>query len=428
MIRVRLLLRAVCAALLMVLALVLPGLTAVAEEPFRVPDQVTDLAGALDGGEVSEVQSAVDTLYDQQGLRLWVVFVDDFSGQAATSWGSETASVSDFGDRDILMAVAIDARSYTLNVPQAAAAISDSEISELEQASIEPALREENWAGAATNAATGLNKAASTSGSGSAGLWVAVGVLAIVVVGAFAFSRVRTKRRRAEAMATAENLDGSNPAAFAALPVDVLDERARTVLVETDDAIRASADELSAATDELGEAAARPFTDALADARRALSDAFATRQQLDDDIPETPIERRRMITSIITSCSQADDRLDDKVAEFDEIRNLLIDADNRLDTLTRGQVEQTARLAPSAATLATLRQNYDASVLAPVANNVELATEQLELADSSIDSGREAAAQPVGHQGPVVAAVRTAETALARARSLLDAVEHADSD
>ncbi|MGB7364812.1 MAG: TPM domain-containing protein, partial [Rhodococcus sp. (in: high G+C Gram-positive bacteria)] len=135
MIRARLLPRTVSAALLLVLAVLLPGLTASAEEPFRVPEQVTDLAKALDDGEVSEVQSAVDTLYDQQSLRLWVVFVDDFSGQAATSWGSETASVSDFGDRDILMAVAVEARAYTLNVPQATSAISDSEISELQQAS-----------------------------------------------------------------------------------------------------------------------------------------------------------------------------------------------------------------------------------------------------------------------------------------------------
>ncbi|MBY6686412.1 MULTISPECIES: TPM domain-containing protein [unclassified Rhodococcus (in: high G+C Gram-positive bacteria)] len=428
MTRVRVLLRAATTAILFVLAVVGVGVPASAEEPFRVPEQVTDQAGALDAGEVSEVQSAVDTLYDEQGFRLWVVFVDDFSGQAATSWGERTASTSDFGDRDVLMAVATQARSYVLNVPQALSSISDSEISELEQASIEPALREENWAGAATAAATGLGKAASTTGSGSAGLWVAVGVILVLVLGAFAFTRLRARRRRADALEAAEQLDGSDPAAFAALPLDVLDERSRALLVETDEAIRASADELSTAVGELGQAAARPFVEALDGARRALAAAFETRQRLDDAIPESPDERRQMLLSIITSCSDADRHLDEKVAEFDEIRNLLIDADSRLDALTRGQVEQTARLDAAAATLTSLAGRYDSSVLAPVANNVDLAKEQLELADASIDEGRDAAAQPVGHQGPVVAAVRTAESALSRARSLLDAVEHADAD
>ncbi|KQU02545.1 hypothetical protein ASG56_16460 [Rhodococcus sp. Leaf7] len=428
MTRARVLLRAAAAATMLLSAALLPSAVASAEQPFRVPEQVSDLTGALDPSELAEVQSAVDSLYDQQGFRLWVVFVDDFSGQAATTWGDRTATISDFGDRDVLMAVATEARAYTLNVPQALASISDSEISELEQSSIEPALREENWAGAATAAATGLGKASSTSGSGSAGLWVAVGVVFLIVVGAFAFTRLRAKRRREDALEAAEQLDGSDPAAFAALPLDVLDERSRALLVETDEAIRASADELSTAAGELGDAAARPFVDALDGARRALSEAFAVRQRLDDAIPESPDDRRQMLMEIITSCSDADRRLDEKVAEFDEIRNLLIDADARLDALTRAHVEQTARLDPAAATLASLRERYDAAVLTPVAQNVDLAREQLALADNSIDDGRDAAAQPVGHQGPVVAAVRTAESALSRARSLLDAVEHADGD
>ena len=419
--------RCVLAALILLTTL-LGGGVASAEEPFRVPEQVTDLAGVLDDGDRAEVEAAVDRLYTDQGLRLWVVLVDDFSGVPYAQWGERTAVASDFGDRDILLAVATVARSYTLNVPQAQTAISNSEISDLEQSSIEPALREEQWAGAATAAATGLAKAVSTTGSGSAGLWVALAVLVLVVVGALAFGRIRTARRRHAAAEAARTVDGSDPAALAALPADVLDERAREILTETDEAVRASAEELAAATGELGEAGARPFTTALADARRALAEAHELRQRLDDAIPESPDERRRMVERIITSCAEADRVLDEKVAEFDEIRNLLIDAGARLDALTQRQVEQTARLDGCAATLESLRSRYDASVLAPVADNVTLATEQLTLAESAIDDGRDAAAQPVGRQGPVVAAVRTAESALTRARTLLDAVDHADAD
>jgi len=204
--------RCVLAALILLTTL-LGGGVASAEEPFRVPEQVTDLAGVLDDGDRAEVEAAVDRLYTDQGLRLWVVLVDDFSGVPYAQWGERTAVASDFGDRDILLAVATVARSYTLNVPQAQTAISNSEISDLEQSSIEPALREEQWAGAATAAATGLAKAVSTTGSGSAGLWVALAVLVLVVVGALAFGRIRTARRRHAAAEAARTVDGSDPAA-----------------------------------------------------------------------------------------------------------------------------------------------------------------------------------------------------------------------
>ena len=68
------------------LSALLTSPAAVAEPPFRLPTYLTDNAGALDAAGQSEVQQAIDRLYNDKRIRLWVVFVEDFSGQDAQSW------------------------------------------------------------------------------------------------------------------------------------------------------------------------------------------------------------------------------------------------------------------------------------------------------------------------------------------------------
>ncbi|MGH3968761.1 MAG: TPM domain-containing protein, partial [Mycobacterium sp.] len=51
-----------------------------AQQPFRLSDYVTDNAGALSGAGHGAVESAVNKLYADRHVRLWVVYVDDFSG------------------------------------------------------------------------------------------------------------------------------------------------------------------------------------------------------------------------------------------------------------------------------------------------------------------------------------------------------------
>ena len=91
-----------------------PG--AVAEPPFRIPDYVTDDAGALSPGQRADVEAAVSQLYDEDRIRLWVVYVDGF-GQGALDWARSTMALSDFGDRDALLAVATQERAYAFQVP-----------------------------------------------------------------------------------------------------------------------------------------------------------------------------------------------------------------------------------------------------------------------------------------------------------------------
>lgn len=99
----------------MLLAVLVTGLlctpVATAEPPFRIPDYVTDQSSALSPAQRVEVENALLALYDKERIRLWVVYVDSF-GQGAQAWAKTTMQLSDFGDRDALLAVATTERAY----------------------------------------------------------------------------------------------------------------------------------------------------------------------------------------------------------------------------------------------------------------------------------------------------------------------------
>ena len=85
-----------------------------AAPPLRLASYVVDEANALSGADMAEVTQAIDKLYADRKVRLWVVFVDSFSGSPAADWARATMRTSDFGDHDALLAVATTDRAYAL--------------------------------------------------------------------------------------------------------------------------------------------------------------------------------------------------------------------------------------------------------------------------------------------------------------------------
>ncbi len=103
-------------ALFVLLALVFAPATATAEAPLRLPDHITDTAGVLDAGQRADVQNALDTLYDEHKVSLWVVYTADFDGLSREAWTEQTAKLSGLGNKDALLAVATTGRDYWLDV------------------------------------------------------------------------------------------------------------------------------------------------------------------------------------------------------------------------------------------------------------------------------------------------------------------------
>ncbi|MEV5648628.1 TPM domain-containing protein [Nocardia sp. NPDC052254] len=402
--------------------------SAVADQPVRLDTSITDSAQALGTAQRDSVQTSVDALYTAHRERLWVVYVRDFGGLDPQSWGERTAQASGFGDRDVLLSIATSDRSYAFTgaLPQS---VTESELNSLLTDEVEPRLRSGQWAEAAIATADGLSTA--MGDSGGVGIWPLI-VITLIVLGVIGlvlgYSQLRRRARGHAESEAARAVDPTDTAALNRMRPDLLDARSAQVLVDTDNAIRDSAEELQLATDEFGATAAAPFAAALESAKQALAHAFSIRQRLDDDIPETPDERRDLLVELISTCGRADAELDAKVSEFDTMRNLLIDAPQRLDTLTRDVVDLTVRVPGSEETLRRLLGAQPESVTAAVRDNVTMARERIGFAEQTIEQGRQAAAQPVGRQGPVVAAIRGAEAAVTAARALLDAVDTAETD
>ncbi|MFI6165302.1 TPM domain-containing protein [Nocardia sp. NPDC051052] len=400
--------------------------TAVAEPPLRMDTYVVDSAQALNGGQLDRVQSAVDQLYADQQVRLWVVYVRDFGGLGPEAWAQRTASESGFGNRDLMLAVATKDRSYWF-YGELPSGVSDAELDKLLTREVEPAMRDGRWADAGIATADGL-KSAMRGGGVNVGFLLVIGVLVVLVVGGLLlFARKRRRDRAKDELAVARAVDPDNTTALAALPLAALHARSREALVDIDNAIRTSAEELELATGEFGTTAALPFDTALDHAKAAAAKAFSIRQQLDDDIPETPDEQRTLLVDLIGTVGRADRELDAQVAEFDAMRNLLINAADRLDGLTRDLVELKSRLPASEAELSRLTAAHPASVLAPIHDNATMARERIIFAEQNIDAGRAALTQPVGKQGGAVAAIRSAEAAVGQARTLLDGIDNAST-
>jgi hypothetical protein len=121
--------------------------------PMTLGQAVTDSAGALSSEQTAAVNSAVKNLQAARDVRLWVVYVDAFDLPPG-EWARKTISLTKMGERDAILAVATKQRKYAFLVAPAAAdrqAIDDVRIN-----SIEPKLRDGDFAGAAVAAASGL--------------------------------------------------------------------------------------------------------------------------------------------------------------------------------------------------------------------------------------------------------------------------------
>ncbi len=415
--------RGLLGAVLAVAALSLTAGPALAADPLDVAGEITDQAGALTGS-TAEVQAALDRLADETPLQLFVVYVDTFDGLDGEEWATETALVSGLGVDDILMAVAVDDRRYGISVDDALP-LTDAQLTDVRTEEIEPALRESDWAGAAVAAADGYREAytAGTSSGGGGGLtWLLVGVL--VVAGVIALVVVLRRRGRRGGAAPGGPAAGAD--ALHGLPTDELNRRASSALVEIDDALTTSQQELGFAQAQFGLEATAGFSRTIDEARPAVARAFTLRQQLDDATPETEEQARILLIEIITTCEQVSDALDAEADAFDKLRDLQERAPQVLDETEQRAAEVERRLEPVRATLSTLAATYPAAALASVTANPDQAAALLTAARRAVADGR----QDLEGQdrAGAVAQARIAEDAVAQASTLLDAVERAGGE
>ena len=149
----------------------------------------------------------------------------------------------------------------------------------------------------ATPPAAGVATVPSENGAGTA-ILVGTGVVAAGGAGAYLYFRNRRKKA-AQASSASYGPQGAELDPLASLSVEELRRKSGSLLIEADDAIKSSEQELMFAQAQYGDSAVGNFTKALQEAKGHMSESFKLQQQLDDHIPDTEEQQRSWLGEII---------------------------------------------------------------------------------------------------------------------------------
>lgn len=389
---------------------------AMAEDPVDFGQgPIVDTVGAL-GDRTAEVEAAIDRAADASGRQLFVAYVDEFTNpEAADAWASDTAIGNNMGAEDYLLAVAVGGRAYYLSA-DSNASLSDEQLAEIERG-VETYLRDDDFAGAAVYAADAIGDGGAGGGGGGGWGWVIFLVVAAAIVAVIA---VVLARRRKKSIAEAGPAGPPQPS------VDELRRQAGSALVQADDAVKTSEDELGFAVASYGDEATADFKAALDGAKAKLAEAFSLQQQLDDADPDTDDERRAWYSGIIRLAGEADAVLDEQAERFDELRALERNAPAELQRVQGEADAAAARVAAAPQRLAALAGTYAASAVAAVADNPAQADARLAFAREELAQASTAIAAQRASDAAV--GIRAAEEAVDQAVLLADAIDRLAAD
>lgn len=414
--RTRRTLRALTAFLLAVAGLGLLGTASAAEEPFRLDEHLTDrTSDSVLAADSERAQQAITELREETGLDLFVVFVDTFAGTDALTWADETAAASDLGSQDLLLAVAVQDRAYAMSVDDASG-LSDSQLAGAEQA-IEERLSDNDWSGAVE---AGGEAFADDGGSGW--IWLLAFFLGLVVI-AVVYARSARKARASAAGQTGPG--GPGTTLEPEVPLEQLSLQAGSALVELDDDVRSSEQELGFAQAQFGLDATGQYRSVLEEAKADLARAFGLQRQAEND-EAAEGQQRQWYNEILSLCAQAEDALDAKAEKFAAMRQMEQHAPKVLEELDQRAGEIAARIPAAQATLDQLAVTYPPEALATISQAPDQAYQLIEAARHSVAEGR--ARVNADDRGNAVAFTRTAEDALGQASQLLESVSSARED
>ncbi|MGN6502118.1 MAG: TPM domain-containing protein [Pseudolysinimonas sp.] len=386
----------------------------------RPADDPVDLAGAyvLDvsgvlGTRTGEVGDALDRLYDETGAKVFIVYVDSFDNPSeARDWADSSAELSGLGPADLLLAIATGDREYAYSAGTSFP-VSDTDIEKVIDDDLIPHLRDSAWADAGVAFADGL--IAVQAPSPVPGIIGGVAAAAVGTGVVVAVTRSRLRKRSAARAAKAE--------------AEALDQRAGSMLVQLDDALKTSEQELGFAEAQFGEAQVKDFTTALAQAKQLAQQAFELQQKLDDAFPETPEQHRAMTEQLIQLASQADDVLDAQTAAFEELRQLEKNAASVLDEVEARQKDLADRIDQAATTITALRKTYPDGDLSSLAGLPAQARKLDAFARTTVREARDAITAAAGsEQAGVAVAVRAAQQAVGQVEQLLAGVDRTKAD
>ncbi|MDQ0663691.1 putative nucleic acid-binding Zn-ribbon protein [Arthrobacter ulcerisalmonis] len=409
--------------------LAVPAGAAWAEDPVAIPSgtNIVDDANVL-GSRKGEVQDAIQKLLKDHKYNLYVVTVKNFENPAdPAAWSNAVAQAKGMGKADVILAVATDQGKYYFS-PNSASSIY-SKRTNITQNAVAANLGagKRDFAQAAIDTASAVGDAAGGgSGNVSSGDGAGAGVLVgagVVVAGGGAYLYYRNRRKKAAGQAASSGSYGPQGAELdplASLSVEELRRKSGSLLIEADDAIKSSEQELGFAQAQYGDSAVGNFTKALAEAKGHMTESFKLQQQLDDHIPDTEEQQRTWLGEIIRRSEAALASLQEQKADFDSLRELEKNAPQALAAVNAGAREADAKIASAEQSLATMRSKYADSALAQVSDNIVQAKERLAFVQNASGTAQQKLGE--GESSLAAVAVRAAEESLHQTNVLLDAI------
>jgi hypothetical protein len=392
---------------------------------------ILDPVDAVTSAQEQEIQQAIDQLQQQTGVTLHVAYVDTFTGASTPqAWGQATKEANGFGSGDALLAVAVDGREYAFPTGQVSG-----DQGSFETTVIVPQLRADDWSGAAVAAAQGMESVAQTgtvaesdtgttpsSGDDSG---IDFGLVLLYVLGAILLAAVATtlvgRRKRKKAVAA------KRQAALAEMRT--AEQRAGSMLVQLDDALETSEQEVGFAEAEFGSGAVGPYREVLVSAGGKVREAFALKQKLDDTIEDTDEERHTWAARIVDLCEEARAELDAQAASFEELRALEKNAPQTLAAIVTDAETLKSRIDRTQEAVDLLGRRYAGPSMTTVTGNVDQARSLLSFATDTAQEAAEAIrAGDRTSTGEIAVKVRAAQQAVGQAGKLLDGVDRVSSD
>jgi hypothetical protein len=407
--------------------LAVPAGAAWAEPPVTIPSgtNIVDNANVL-GSRKGEVQNAIQTLLKDHKYNLYVVTVNSFDNPSKPEdWGKAVATQKSMGKADVLLAISTAGQFYFATDSSSAIRSKQSNISQ-NAVTANLAGGKKDFAQAAIDTAAAIGDAAG-GGSGNvpsgdgAGAAVLVGTGVVAAGGAGAYLYFRNKRKKAASASSASyGPQGAELDPLASLSIEELRRKSGSLIIEADDAIKSSEQELGFAEAQYGDAAVGNFTKALAEAKAHMSESFKLQQQLDDHIPDTEEQQRSWLGEIIRRSEAALGSLQEQKADFDSLRELEKNAPQALAAISAGAHEADAKIASAEQSLTALRAKYADTALVQVADNITQAKERLAFVQNATATAQEKLTAGEGSLAAV--AVRASEESLHQTNVLLDAI------
>ena len=392
--------------------------TVLGASPKRLTTQVTDDVGAL-GGSTGTVQKALDDLQNTASVQLWVWFTDTTGGLSAADFAKQTATLNGFGGNDLLLVIAMTDHAYGYwksdSIP-----LSNAQLDSVLGADLERPLKAGDNGGAIIATAAGIRGAmgGSTGGSPLGTLVTVLLVVGVIAVAGWWF--LYRRKRTAVNAAGGAGTTGAPVDDVAAMKTPDLEKLANQALVQTDDAVRDSEQELGFAQAQFGDAEVAPFQAAIAGAKSDLAAAFKLRQQLDDAIPEDAATHRRMLEALVRGCRHAQAGLDAVKEEFERLREIEAKAPQILAALP-AQADAVEERIPAAQEAMTRLDAFADASWQSVAPNIDEARKRLAAVREAVDEG--AKAQAANDTQTAARAARLGQDALGQGTAFLDGID-----